>query len=134
MSLKDYSKVGDFEERETNQLLNSPMENNKPELKKADIKKLIEALINELDKLNDSTSFTFDSDLYWNITDEELYNPYKDPIELTTGSLVEDWEFLQNILDGKREMIDYDLSKLASLLRFLGKNMIITKAQNINIP
>lgn len=110
------------------------MENNKPELKKVDIKKLIEVLINELDKLNDSTSFAFDSDLYWNITDEELYNPYKDSIELTMGSLVEDWEFLQNILDGKREMIDYDLSKLASLLRFLGKNMIITKAQNINNP
>ncbi len=50
------------------------------------------------------------------------------------GSLVEDWEFLQNVLDGKREMIDYDLTKLASLLRFLRKSMIITKAQNINNP
>ncbi|OCA78248.1 hypothetical protein BBH99_09075 [Chryseobacterium contaminans] len=69
------------------------MENNKTELKKADIKRLIEVLINELDKLNDSASFDFDSDLYWNITDDELYNPHKDPAELTMGSLVEDWEF-----------------------------------------
>lgn len=110
------------------------MENKKKELKKADIRKLIEALINQLDKLNDSTSFTFYNDLYWNITDEELYDPYNDPKELTMGSLIEDWEFLQNILDGKREMIDYDLTKLASLLRFLGKSMIITKAQNISNP
>lgn len=107
---------------------------NKPELKKTDIRKLIEGLLSQLEKLNDSTSFPFDNDLYWNITDEELYNPYQDPIELTMGSLVEDWEFLQNVLDGKREMIDHDLSKLASLLRFLGKSMIITKAQNINNP
>lgn len=110
------------------------MENNKPELKKADIKKLIEALLNKLEKLNDSTSFTFNNDLYWNITDEELYDPYKDPKELTMGSLIEDWEFLQNFLDGKREIIDYDLYKIASLIRFLGKSMIITKAQNISNP
>ncbi|MBP2618380.1 hypothetical protein [Chryseobacterium jejuense] len=108
------------------------MENKKVELKKADFKKLIEALVSELEKLNDSDSFAFDNDLYWNIIDEELYDPYKDPTELTMGSLVEDWEFLQKVLDGKREMIDYDLYKLASLLRFLGKSMIITKAQNIS--
>ncbi|WP_123921340.1 hypothetical protein [Chryseobacterium viscerum] len=114
-----------------NQLFNHPMENKKLELKKADIQKLIEALLSELEKLNDSTSFAFDNDLYWNITNEELYDPYKDPKELTMGSLIEDWEFLQKVLDGKREIIDYDLYKIASLLRFLGKSMIITKAQNI---
>ena len=48
------------------------------------------------------------------------------------GSLVEDWEFLQKVVNDQREIIDYDLYKLASLLRFLGKNMIITKAQNID--
>ncbi|WP_426481002.1 hypothetical protein [Chryseobacterium sp. R2ACT005] len=105
------------------------MENKKKELKKTDIRKLIEALINQLDKLNDSTSFAFDSDLYWNITDEELYDPYKNPKELTMGSLIEDWEFLQKVLDGKREIIDYDLYKIASLLRFLGKSTIITKSR-----
>lgn len=110
------------------------MENKKAELKKTEIKELMGIFLSELEKLNDSTSFAFDNDLYWNITDEELYNPYEDPKELTMGSLIEDWEFLQKVLDGKREIIDYDLYKIASLLRFLGKSMIITKAQNINNP
>ncbi|MGE8554832.1 MAG: hypothetical protein ACN6OB_13000 [Chryseobacterium jejuense] len=51
-----------------------------------------------------------------------------EPAQLTMGSLSEDWEFLQKVISGERGMIDYDLYKLASILRFLGKkNMINTK-------
>lgn len=106
------------------------MENSKMELKTSDIKKIIKTLLVELNSLDIASSFTFDEDLYWNILDEELYDAYKDPVGLTMGSLIDDWEFLQPVLNGKREIIDYDLYKLAAILRFLGKKMIITKAQN----
>lgn len=92
------------------------------------IRKLINILSDKLEKLEDENVTILEDDLYWNIPDEELYNPYHEPANLTIGSITEDWEFLQKILNGEREMMDYDLYKLSSILRFLGKkNMINTK-------
>lgn len=90
-----------------------------------DIRKLLNILSNELEKLDDNEVVKLEEDLYWNILDKELYNPYHEPAKLTMGSLTEDWEFLQKILNDEREMIDYDLYKLASVLRFVGKKNII---------
>ncbi|MCJ7933845.1 MAG: hypothetical protein MUW56_09465 [Chryseobacterium sp.] len=100
------------------------MENNL-ELKIHDIKKI---LIDKLDII-DETIF-IDQDLYWNILDTELYDVYKDPKELTIGSIVEDYEFISAVIEGNRDIIDYDLYKLSSILKFLGKSMLIAKAQN----
>ncbi|REC50331.1 hypothetical protein [Chryseobacterium pennipullorum] len=108
------------------------MENNKMELKTSDIREFIKTLLVKLDNLDIAISFTLDEDVYWNILDEELYDAYKDPVGLTMGSLADDWSFLQAVLKGKREIVDYDLYKLAAILRFLGKKKIITKAQNQN--
>lgn len=92
------------------------------------IRKIINILSDELEKLEDKDIGILEDDLYWNILEDELYNPYHEPSHLTMGSITEDWEFLQKILNGEREMIDYDLYKVASILRFLGKNnMINTK-------
>lgn len=90
------------------------------EIEKEDLKKILLLLMNKLDASNHNT-FVLDQDLYWNVLDEELYHTYKDPKDLTMGSLTDDWRFLQNVLNGKREMIDDDLYKLSSILRFLGK-------------
>ncbi|MGI9581767.1 hypothetical protein ACR1PO_11165 [Chryseobacterium sp. RRHN12] len=103
------------------------MENNL-ELKIHDIKKILKILIDKLD-LIDETVF-INQDLYWNILDTELYDVYKDPNELTIGSIVEDYEFISAVIEGNRDIIDYDLYKLSSILKFLGKNMLIEKAQN----
>lgn len=92
-----------------------------------DVRKLINILSDELGKLDDNGVVKIHEDLYWNILDEELYEPYHDPAKLTMGSLAEDWEFLQKVREGEREMIDYDLYKLASILKFLGKHNIIMK-------
>lgn len=92
-----------------------------------DIRKLINILSDELEKLDDKKVVKLEGDLYWNILDEELYNPYDEPAQLTMGSLKEDWEFLQKVLNREREIIDYDLYKLASILKFLGKNSVMMK-------
>ena len=94
------------------------------------IRKLINILSDELEKLEHKNVAVLEDDLYWNILDEELYNPYHEPANLTIGSITEDWEFLQKVRDGEREMIDYDLYKLASILRFLGKKNIISEKQS----
>lgn len=94
----------------------------------SDLRKLINILSDELEKLEGKNVVVLEDDLYWNILDEELYNPYHEPAQLTMGNLSEDWELLQKVVSGERGMIDYDLYKLTSILRFLGKkNMINTK-------
>ena len=96
------------------------MENNTP-IKIGDLKILFEIFLSKLNSLDNNQSITPDKDLYWNILDEELYDPYKDPVGLTMGSLTDDWEFLQKVMSGERDMIDYDLYKLAAILRCLGE-------------
>lgn len=92
-----------------------------------DIKKLLDIVSNQLDILENKDVIIFEDDLYWNIIDDELYNPYQEPGKLTMGSITEDCEFLRKVVEDEREIIDYDLYKLASILRFLGKNNIINK-------
>ncbi|MFP3833133.1 hypothetical protein [Chryseobacterium sp. SIMBA_028] len=103
------------------------MESNNPILKVSDIKKIINVLSEELNKLDDTDVVEFENDLYWNILDKDLYDPYEEPTNFTMGSLTEDWLFLKKVLNKEREMIDYDLYKLGSILKFLGKKNIITK-------
>jgi len=103
------------------------MEPQKVKLHITELKKLLNILLVNLNKHNDTAYVEFEEDLYWNITDEEIYSPYKDPSGLTMGSLIEDWEFLQKIVKDEREIINYDLYKLASIVRFLGSKKLIEK-------
>ncbi|WP_139785467.1 hypothetical protein [Chryseobacterium phocaeense] len=88
-----------------------------------------------MNKLETSTEDTFilDEDLYWNILDEELYDPYKKPENFTMGSLADDWAFLQNVLEGNREMINYDLVKIAAILKFLAQKYCENRKRNLMI-
>lgn len=93
-------------------------------IQKEDLKKMILIVMDKLETSAED-SFVLDEDLYWNILDEELYNPYSDPKNLTMGSLADDWVFLQNVIKENREMIDYDLVKMAAILKFLAKKKIL---------
>lgn len=92
---------------------------NKIEIKKKDLKNILLVLISKLEILDDS-SFSLDKDLYWNIKDEELYNMYEEPKEITIGSLKDDWNFLQKILNEEREVIGYDFNKVSNILKIIG--------------
>ncbi len=96
-------------------------------MKIGDLKILLEVLLSKLGSMDNSRPVFSDQDLYWNITDEELYDPYKKPVDLTMGSLTDDWEFLQKVMSGERDMIDYDLCKLAAIMRHLGSKEIIAR-------
>lgn len=96
-------------------------------MKIGDLKILLEALLSKLDNIDSNRPVFSDQDLYWNITDEELYDPYKEPVDLTMGSLSDDWEFLQKMMNGERDLIDYDLYKLAAILKYSGSKGIIAK-------
>ncbi|AYZ37016.1 hypothetical protein EGY07_16360 [Chryseobacterium indologenes] len=67
------------------------------EIQKEDIKKLLLTLVQKLER-SEVSKFSFKQDLYWNIPVDELFNVYEEP-KLTIGSITEDLEFLEKILD-----------------------------------
>lgn len=68
--------------------------------------------------------FDVDEDYYWEISKEELYDPSKDPKDLTIGQLSHDWERLESILDGEDPPIGYALVWLSSILRIVGEKSV----------
>ncbi|MDN3606386.1 hypothetical protein [Kaistella yonginensis] len=91
----------------------------------SDLKTIINLLALKVNKLNENDSFSIDRDLYWNIPENELYKVYENPSNLTIGSIVEDWEYLEKIISEKREIIDYDLHKLSIILKFISNKIPI---------
>jgi hypothetical protein len=63
-------------------------------------------------------------DYYWDIPDDQLYDPLTKPTELDLGQLTEDWEKLSHILEGKSPTIGYALVWLSSILRAIGKEHV----------
>lgn len=61
-------------------------------------------------------------DYYWTISQEEVYDPSKDPKDLTIGQLSDDWRELSAILNGKSPPIGYALVWLSAILRNIGEN------------
>lgn len=94
------------------------------EISVSDLKKMVRLILAELDQRDEEDRFRLEDDLYWNIPDKELYEAYKEPEDLTLGSLIDDWQFLETAIRGERQLIRYDLCKLASLLRYIGKTEI----------
>lgn len=92
---------------------------NNTEIQKEDLKKILFMLIDKLDE-SPTDKFSLEKDLYWNIPDDKLYNVYQEPSDLTIGSLVEDWEFLQKILRKEREVLGYDFYKVSGILKSIG--------------
>lgn len=64
---------------------------------------------------------SFDEDLYWVISSEEM-TVFDKPPDLMVGSLKDDITFLKTLLDEKYETEFLELERLASVLRFLSKS------------
>lgn len=76
--------------------------------------------------LQDSGREEFDvlDDYYWEISKEELYDPSKDPKDLTIGQLSHDLERLRAILSEEDPPIGYALVWLSSILRNVGEKSV----------
>lgn len=59
-------------------------------------------------------------DYYWDISKEELYQPYDAPEKLTIGQVSDDLNELRRVMRGERAVIPYHLVWLASVLRAVG--------------
>lgn len=66
-------------------------------------------------------SVEINEDLYWNISKDEIYNPYSDPKDLDLGQLSDDLLKITNISSGESEPIGYALVWLSSIYRIIGE-------------
>jgi hypothetical protein len=63
-------------------------------------------------------------DYYWAISKEEIYDPSKDPTDLTIGQLSDDWKELSAIVKGDSPPIGYALVWFSAILRAIGEKTV----------
>ena len=71
----------------------------------------------------EGTAFPLSHDYFWSIPSDELYDVYSRPAGLTIGQLSESWQHVVDLLDGKTEILGYDLIYLSDVLRALGQEV-----------
>jgi hypothetical protein len=84
-----------------------------------DLKSFLDKIFSKI-QLEYPDEFEINEDYFWYIPLNEVYNPLKDPKNLTLGQLSFDYESLKNNSD----FLPVDLIKISNLLRYLGEKMI----------
>ncbi len=79
---------------------------------------LITSLLLSKLKEEKGNEIEINNDFYWDISNEEIYNPYKEPENITLGQISDDLEELQGLLKSK-EAFSYDLKRLSSIFKVL---------------
>ncbi len=89
------------------------------EIKIKDLFGLLDILKEKLEDNFESIIKVEEEDFYWQISQEQLYNPIEEPKELTLGQLSDDWSELSRLLDKKEIPISYDLKRLSTIVELL---------------
>lgn len=82
-----------------------------------EIEKVVSCLLSKL-RESKGNEIELNNDYYWDISAEELYNPYEEPKNITLGQLSDDLEEIQR-LNKADDAIVYDFKRLASILKAL---------------
>jgi hypothetical protein len=69
-------------------------------------------------------------DYYWDIVEyKNLYNPNISPEEeICLWQITEDWSFLVDLLNWKRDFIGYDFKYISTIIRLL--DLVYTETKN----
>ena len=79
------------------------------------IQKIASLLLSRL-KESKGDEIEITNDYYWDISDEELYNPYEEPKNITLGQLSDDIEEIQRLINSDDGII-YDFKRLAVIFK-----------------
>lgn len=93
------------------------------EIKVSDLWKISERLFRHLEEAGIS-SVEINADYYWNISADQVYDPYKEPDQLDMGQLSDDWSDLEKILSNEMEPISYNMVDLSAILRAIGEKLV----------
>lgn len=93
------------------------------EIKIADIKEVVNRLLDHIAKTRGVETVEIDNPFYWNIPATEIYDVTRYVAELDIGSLDDDWEFVSGLLDPSGIPVTYQLTEVAPLLRYIGETL-----------
>ena len=94
-----------------------------------DLKQIFEFLLQRIN--NDKIEFVdVETDFYWLITSDEWSNFDSSP-EAVVGSLVDDWNSLQEILEDKRIVTYLDFERFASILREISETIAHSEKKSV---
>ena len=60
-------------------------------------------------------------DYYWDVPNDQIYDMGRNTFNLDVGSLVDDWDFVSNLLDKETDPVIIQLTEVAPLLRYIGE-------------
>ena len=63
-------------------------------------------------------------DFYWQISEDELYDPTQEPRVEELGQLSDDWSELLRLKREEEIPISYDLNRLATILKIIKKKSV----------
>ena len=63
-------------------------------------------------------------DFYWQISEDELYDPTQEPRVEELGQLSDDWSELLRLKREEEIPISYDLNRLATILKIIKKKRV----------
>jgi NADPH-dependent 7-cyano-7-deazaguanine reductase QueF-like protein len=94
-----------------------------------ELKQMFELLLQRIN--DDKIEFVdVETDFYWLITSDEWTNFNSSP-EAAVGSLVDDWDSLQEVLESKSIVTYLDYERFASILRAMSETIAPSKKKSV---
>lgn len=89
----------------------------------------MKANINEIEKITSllllnlkeklGNEIELENDFYWNISSEEIYQPYLEPKNISLGQLSDDLKEISRLSNSPNLAIPYDLKRLSEIIKAL---------------
>lgn len=83
------------------------------------LEECIVTIFNEMKNQNINT-INLESDFYWNVPSESIYDIYKEPIQLDIGQLEEDYNTLSQAKE-KDILVRHNLKSASAILRYIAE-------------
>lgn len=83
-----------------------------------ELEEIVSLLLKKL-KHSKGKEIELNNDYYWEISNDEVYNPYEEPKNISLGQLSEDINELNRLVNKDDDAIPYDLSRIGNILKAL---------------
>lgn len=91
------------------------------EIKTSELLNIVQQLSKNIELNFPETIEVDKEDFYWEIPEENLYDPTSEPSNLTLGQLSDDWEMLMRLNTPESTPLSHDLKRLSSILQIIYK-------------
>jgi len=83
------------------------------------LEECIVTIFNEMRSQN-INAINLESDFYWNVSIESIYDIYKEPIRLDIGQLEDDYKILSQAKE-KNILVNHNLKSVSAILRYIAE-------------